>query len=52
MKQNRPSLLAIPKFNKGVSILSSETKRLLELFCHYENPIGWIGQVTRLMHLD
>jgi len=52
MRQNIPSLLAIPKFNKGVSILPSETKALLELFCHSENPIGWIGQGTRLMYWD
>jgi len=34
MRQNRPSLLVFPKFNKTVSILPSETKALLELFCH------------------
>jgi len=33
MRQNRHSLLAFPKRNKAVSILPSETKALLELFC-------------------
>jgi len=44
--------LAFPKFNKALSILPSEGKALLELFCHLENAIGWIGQVTRTIHSD
>jgi len=32
--------------------LASEGKALLELFCHWENPIAWVGQVTRMIHLD
>jgi len=30
-----------------VSIFPHEAKALLELFCYYENPIVWIGQMTR-----
>jgi len=52
MRQNGHSFLAFPKFNKALSILPSEAKALLVLFCHLENPIGWIGQVTRMIHLD
>jgi len=26
-----------------VSILPHEAKALLQLFCHFENPIVWIG---------
>jgi len=49
MRQNRHSVLA---FNMAVSILPSEEKALLDLFCHYEDLIGWIGQVTRTIYLD
>jgi len=52
MRQNRHSILAFPKFNKALSILPSEAKVLLVLFCHLQNPIGWIGLVTRTIHLD
>ena len=34
MRQNRPSLLSFPKFDKAVSIFPPETKALLELFCY------------------
>jgi len=52
MRQNRHSFLAFPKFTKALSNLPSEPKVLLVLFCHLQNPIGWIGQVTRMIHLD
>jgi len=32
--KNKHSLLAYPKFNKEVSVLSHVTIALLELFCH------------------
>ena len=35
------------KFNKTVSTLPLQEKALLELFCHSDNPIGWIGLLTR-----
>jgi len=47
----RHNLLTFPKFNKPVFIFQSEAKTLLELFCHKANPIGRIGQVTRIIHL-
>jgi len=34
-----------------MSILPLEAKALLELFCHWANPIGRIGQVKRMIHL-
>jgi len=34
MRKNRHKLLAFPKYNKGVFILSLEAKALLELFFH------------------
>jgi len=43
--------LAFTKFNKATFILPSETKALLELFCYQANPIGRIGQVTRMILL-
>jgi len=52
MRQNRHSFLAFPKFNKAPSILPSAAKALVELFCHLENTIGWIGEVTRMIHSD
>jgi len=52
MRQNRPTLLAFAKFNKGACILPWETKALLELFCHLGELDAWIGQVTNTIHLD
>jgi len=34
MRQNKHSLLALPKFKKEVSILPHEAKEMLELFCY------------------
>jgi len=50
MRQNRHSLLALPKFDK--CLVGIRGKSLLELFCHHENPIDRIGQVTRMTELD
>jgi len=52
MRQKRHSFLAFPKFNKALSILPSEAKALVELFCHLENTTDWIGQVTMTIHSD
>jgi len=35
----------------AVSILPSEAKALLELFCRKTNPIGRVGNVTRTIRL-
>jgi len=50
MRRNRHSLLALPKFDKCLFGIGG--KSLLELFCHHENPIDRIGQVTRMTELD
>jgi len=50
MRQNRNSLLALPKFDKCP--FGIRGKSLLELFCHHENPIDRIDQVTRVTELD
>jgi len=52
MRQTRHNLLAFPKFNTALFILPSDATALLELFCLEANPIGRIGQVTRMIHLD
>jgi len=51
-RQNIHSLLGFPKLNQPVFILPSEANAPLELFCHLKNPICWIGQVIRTVHLD
>jgi len=50
MRQNRHSLLALPKFDK--CLFGIRGKSLLELFCSHEIPIDRIGQVTRMTELD
>jgi len=32
--------------------LASEGNALLVLFCHYDNPTAWVGQVATMVHLD
>jgi len=51
MRQNRHNPFAFPKFNKAMCIFPLEEKALLELFCHQANPVGRIGQVTRIIHM-
>ena len=51
MRQNKHSRLALQSVISNC-LFGIRGKSLLELFCHHENPIDRIGQVTRTTQLD